>query len=153
MANLDASLKDTIRDIVREEVADELDRYWKHGPESAPKPDWKVEAGAEVRVAGRDAGGGVIAVNHEFAWVLWWDNLGSLCPSTEKIENLTVTKPATPEAGDYVRTEIGNYGVIGKIRPGFVPRGYIIVGDGFEAFRGRDEFTIICKGAHHDTGD
>ena len=68
-----------------------------------PAPEYKLEAGCKVRRTAHEnmnCGAGVVLFVHPDVTIIEWDNG---LTGRDSADALTVTAPATPEVGDYVR--------------------------------------------------
>jgi len=129
-------------------VCNAFNAFDREGEKPEPDPkEYKLEAGCKV--CGGDAGGWagtVLSIYKTKCWV----ELDGLCglgdahtPTTVDKTNLTVTAPATPEAGDLIEIRLEDVAVRAVIR--YVrDDGRYCMTDG--ATFPRAHFTIICKG-------
>lgn len=111
------------------------------------KPDWKVEAGAEVQFGGRTEWRGVVLfVDGNGAA---FRQYGSSGWDRVYLAYLRVTKPAVPEVGDTARTKDGLNCIIAGERTG----GFWTQSKCGSIFFKRDDFTITCKARKEEDAD
>ena len=114
---------------------------------SEPKPDYKLEAGARVKMNHRNGDRGTVLYVGPRQTMVMWDSDASFGWDSN---SLTVIGPVTPEVGDYVQCRYGR-GVIAphdgdKTWIRGLQTAYVIAGSHFDSTFIRSEFTIICKG-------
>jgi len=111
-------------------------------PANGPIPDSKLEAGCKVR-SDSCLDGMVLYVDGDRAFVAWED--GDF-RGGKNVALLTVTAPATPEAGDYVQLRNGKCGMIDCCIGNGTGGAWRILKESRDLlWYHRSDITIICK--------